>query len=320
MHQVALFRLWPRSAAVAVALLCLNLPGSASAGRLTFPLSLNEGGYYVTPISVNDGHELPAIIDTAATIAMIESRAAQRSGIEAPLLDQVQVPVFGLLGERNFPLINIDTISSDSVRVSEVLAVYNNREHMPGGPLVLPAGSFEGDVLDFDFPARRFSVYDGTPRAITGRSGRGKVQVEAGLIYAEITINGVKGKALIDTGSPFSFMNTAMARAARAPEDAEKTQILRGATGGTLPVSVASVKRMRLAQFNMRKLTMVVADPAMFEDLGLDEQPAMLLGLDVLSLFRVQIDRTRGLLVLTPEDVAPSITTNVRARDTRIPQ
>lgn len=320
MHSMTPFRIRLRLAAVAIALGCLSLPGNASAGRLNFPLSVSEGGYYVTPISVNGAQELPAVIDTAATIAMIEGRAAERAGIEAPLPDVVQVPVYGLLGERNFALVNIDTISSDTARLSEIMAVYNNREQMPGGPLVIPAGSFEGDVLDFDFPARRFSVYDGAPRRITGRSGRGNLSEEGGLLYAEITINGVKGKALIDTGSPYSFMNTAMARAAKARQDEEKTKILRGVTGGTLPVSVAYVKRMSVANFNMRRFNLVVADPAMFEDLGLDDEPAMLLGLDVLALFRVQIDRRRGEIVLTPEDNAPSVTTTTgRAKDFRIP-
>lgn len=318
MHSVSPFRMIIRAAIAALACASLGLPGNASAGRLNFPLSLSEGGYFVTPISVNGAQELPAVIDTAATIAMIESRAADRAGIAPPLPDELQVPVYGLLGERNFSLVSIDTISSDSTRLSEIVAVYNNREQMPGGPLVIPASTFGGEVLDFDFPARRFSVYDGSPRRITGRSGTGDLQVDGGLFYVNITVNGVKGRALIDTGSPFSFMNSAMARAAKAPQDEEKTQILRGATGGALPVSVALVKRLIVAEFNMRNFNLVVADPAMFEDLGLQDEPAMLLGLDVLSMFRMQIDTRRGEVILTPEDAAPSITTTTgRAKENR---
>lgn len=311
---------WTRLGAVAAAALCLCLPGDASAGRISLPLTLNEGGYFVTPISVNGAPEIPAIIDTAATIAMIDGRAAQRAGIDAPPADDVQVPVFGLLGQRLFSLINIARISSDSVRLHSVPAVYNDREQLPGAPLVMPAVSFGGDVLDFDYPAGRFSVYPGRPLAVTGSSGRGRFALENGLMFVEVRLNGVKGRALIDTGSPISFINSEMARAAKAQRDKEAMQILQGATGGRLVVSVASVRRLSFAGFNLNKFDMLIADPPMFDDLGLRDEPAMLIGLDLLSLFRVQIDRRRGAIILTPKDEGRVMAINLNARDSRIPQ
>ncbi|ABI75485.1 hypothetical protein HNE_3276 [Hyphomonas neptunium ATCC 15444] len=320
MQSAVAFGGWTRFCAAALALMSLCLPGDASTGRLTFPLSLNDAGYFVTPMAVNGAEEMPAIIDTAATIAMIESRAAGRAGIEVPPADEIQVPVFGLLGQREFPLIRIGSISGDGGQVAQLAAAYNNREQMPGGPLVIPATAFGGDVLDFDFPARRFTVYEGRPKGTSGSAGRGGLILEGGLMFAEVSVNGVKGRALIDTGSPFSFMNTQMARAAKAQQDDEKTQMLQGATGGAMAVSVASVKRLSVARFSVRRLNMIVADPAMFDDLGLSDEPAMLLGLDLLSLFRVQIDLRRGYLILTPKDAGPNMAINLNARDTRIPQ
>ena len=307
-----------RFAAAAVAFVCLSLPGDASAGRLTFPLELNEAGYFTTPIRVNGAAELPAIIDTAATIAMIESRAAARSGLTAPPPEEAKVQVFGLLGERTFPLVNLGSVSSESVRIFDVRTAYNDREQMPGGPLVIPAVAFGGDVLDFDFPAGRFSVYDGRPKGDASGTGRGPLRIEGGLLFADITINGVKGKALIDTGSPFSFINSKMAQVAKTQRDEEKSTLLQGATGGQMAVSVAAVKRFSMARFSVRRISMVVADPAMFDDLGLRDEPAMLLGLDLLSLFRVQIDRRRGYIFLTSRDDGLEMAVNFNARGSRI--
>ena len=249
-----------RFAAAAVAFVCLSLPGDASAGRLTFPLELNEAGYFTTPIRVNGAAELPAIIDTAATIAMIESRAAARSGVTAPPPEEAKVQVFGLLGERTFPLVNLGSVSSESLRIFDVRTAYNDREQMPGGPLVIPAVAFGGDVLDFDFPAGRFSVYDGRPKGDASGTGRGPLRIEGGLMFADITINGVKGKALIDTGSPFSFINSKMAQVAKTQRDEEKSTLLQGATGGQMAVSVVAVKRFSMARFSVRRINMVVAD------------------------------------------------------------
>ena len=307
-----------RLSAVLAAFICAALPAGASARHLVFPLSVSPAGYIQTPFTVNDTLQLPAIIDTAATIAMIDASAAARAGIDAPPPDEIKMPVYGLLGLREFPVVSIGNLSREGVRVFEIGAAYNNREQMPGGPLVIPATSFGGDVLDFDFLNGRLSIYDGRPQSNGRSSGKGKLTIENGLIFAEVKVNGVKGKALIDTGSPFSFINSQMAQAAKARPDEEKTRSLQGATGGTLSVSVASVKRLSVARFNISRLNMIVADPAMFHDLGLNDEPAMLLGLDLLSHFRVQIDRARGYLILTPADEGPAMTINLNARGSRL--
>lgn len=318
MHSILPARWAARCLAALFVFVSLGLPGDASSGRLTLPLQPNEDGYFITPLNVNGAVELPAIVDTAATIAMIESASAQNAGMAAPLPGDTQVQVFGLLGERTFSLVSIGSISSGDVRLHEVRAAYNNRESMPGGPLVIPAVSFGGDVLDFDFPQERFSVYNGRPRGDMGAAGRGTLRIEGGLMFAEVTINGVRGKALIDTGSPFSFINSEMAHAARTRRDEEKTTLLQGATGGRMAVSVASVKRLSIARYSVRRLNMVVADPVMFRDIGLDDEPAMLLGLDLLSLFHVQIDRRRGYIFLTSADEGATMQINLSPRGSRI--
>lgn len=309
-----------RFGVVLAAVLFVGLPVGASARHMVFPLSVSPAGYVHTPFTVNDTVEVQAIIDTAATIAMIDASVAARSGINAPSTDEIKMSVHGLLGVREFPVVSIGNLASEGVRIFDVRAAYNNREQMPGGPLVVPATSFGGDVLDFDFPAGRLSIYEGRPQSNARSSGKGRLTVENGLIFAEVRVNGVRGKALIDTGSPFSFINSQMAQAAKARPDEEKTRSLQGATGGTLPVSVASVKRLSVARFNISRLNMIVADPAMFRDLGLNDEPAMLLGLDLLTHFRVQIDRARGYLILTPADEGQSMTINLRARGSRLPE
>lgn len=85
-----------------------------------------------------------------------------------------------------------------------------------------------------------------------------------------------------------------------------------------MAVSVAAVKRFSVARFSVRRINMIVADPAMFDDLGLRDEPAMLLGLDLLSLFRVQIDQRRGYIFLTASDDGSGMAINLNARDSRI--
>lgn len=307
------------AAAAALMALALVLPAMALFSRLSFPLTQNAQGYFVTPVSLNGAAEVSAIIDTAATFAMVDRPAADAAGIPEASLSGEQVSVFGLLGERQYRVVNVSQVQAGTTRLSHVPAAYNDREASPGGRMIIPATAFGGDILDFDFPAGRFSVYDGQT-SNRQANNRSRLTIEDGLFFAEISLNGVKGKALIDTGSPFSLINSKMAEAAGAKYNDELTQRLRGATGGALNAEVAATRRLSVARYNIRKLDMIVADPALFVDLGLSEEPAMLLGLDLLSLFRVQIDRRRGYMVLTREDTDAGFALNFNARDTRIPQ
>ncbi|MBY9066296.1 retropepsin-like domain-containing protein [Hyphomonas sp. WL0036] len=292
----------------------------ASVGQNPIPLQRSEAGYFTARVSVNDAPAIDAIIDTAATAAMIHQSVADEAGIGTPVATAGLVPVFGLLGEREFPLIEIGHVSVGTVRLNKLAAAYNDREQMPGAPLVIPAAAFGSDVLDFDFPSARFSAYDGRPEGDHGNSGRGNLIVENGLFFTEVRVNGVRGRALIDTGSPFTFINSEMAKASGAKPEDELTQQLIGATGGRLEVSISSVKRLSVAKFSVSKLNMIVVDPPLFEDLGLAGEPAMLIGLDLLSMFRVQIDIRRRYIILTPESSRRNVGINLNARDTRIPQ
>ena len=163
-----------RYGVVLAAVLFVGLPVGASARHMVFPLSDSPAGYVHTPFTVNDTVEVQAIIDTAATIAMIDASVAARSGINAPSTDEIKMPVHGLLGVREFPVVSIGNLASEGVRIFDVRAAYNNREQMPGGPLVIPATSFGGDVLDFDFPAGRLSIYEGRPQSNARSSGKGR--------------------------------------------------------------------------------------------------------------------------------------------------
>ncbi len=285
---------------LAAMMLVPALPAEAASSRHSIPLVRNVDGYIVSPVSLNGEPEMPAVIDTAATFAMIEANTARAAGIAAPAALAENIEVFGLLGSRTFPVIHLGRVETGSVQLHAVPAAYNGHESMPGARAILPASAFTGDVLDFDFPNGRLTVYDGRPQPrVAGVSTRMPLSDVRGLLFTDVVINGQTGKALIDTGSPISIINTQFAQAARVTPDARKTRQLQGATGGGLPAEVASARRLELGRLDYSWVDLVVADPVFFADLGLDETPAMVLGLDILSALRMQIDRRNNHLHLT---------------------
>ena len=92
-----------------------------------------------------------------------------------------------------------------------------------------------------------------------------------------------------------------------------------GATGGDQSLRVASAKVVMIGDYRIAKVDILVTDPPLFDYLGIGEEPAMVLGLDLLSTFRMQIDRRRGRLLLSLPEAKNTRSLNLNARDTRIP-
>ena len=195
------------------------------------------------------------------------------------------------------------------------------RLDVPGATNVLPANAFEGDVIDFDFENQRVMVYNGRPdRSAYLVPSIQRYEEVDGLLFIDVRINGKKGRALIDTGSSVTYINSRFATDSGTTANEEKTQMLLGATGGDQSLRVASARMMNIGDYRIAKVDILVTDPPLFEFLGLGEEPAMVLGLDLLSTFRVQIDRRRGRLLLSlPDSGMNTRSLNLNARDTRIP-
>jgi predicted aspartyl protease len=184
---------------------------------------------------------------------------------------------------------------------------------------ILPSSAFPGDVLEFDFRNRLISVYDGRPdRPTNAYHDSVPYKLEGGLMYVEVRINGRKGRALIDTGSNLTYVNSVFADLAKLSTNLEKTQLLQGATGGDESVRIATARRVKLADFNFEGADLFVTDPELFTLLGLKDEPVMVIGLDFLSEFKVQFDRRRSRIILSlPDSAVQGVSVELMARDTR---
>jgi predicted aspartyl protease len=296
------------------------LPALAG-GRENLKLKRDELGYLLADVRLNDRSETSGVVDTAATFAMIDAAAAGLAGVASPDARSPQIDVLGLNGSRTYPVIRLDRVHIGSVEFRDMPAAYNGRDAMPGARAVLPASAFEGDVADFNFPEDRVSFYAGRPdKPAGGYAGRTLLKIKDGLMFATVSINGVKGTALIDTGAPLSFINPAFASAAGLTLQADRRVGLEGATGGTASVHVASAKQFVVSEYALSRLDFLVSDPPLFAHLGLDHTPAMVLGLDLLASFRVQIDRRRQKLILSQPGREGGISVRTNPRNSRIPE
>jgi len=268
--------------------------------RQVIPFELNEYDHMVVRVEVNGNDRATAVIDTAATFPMINRRTAKLAEIPELGENPPMVSVLGLTGEDLFPVVSLDSLLVGNVLKTDIPVALNADFNVLGTQNVLPASAFEGDVLDFDFANQRVMVYDGRPdRSARLVPSSLPYTDRGGLIFIEVEVNGRKGKALVDTGSNVTFINSRFAEHAGTRTNEDKTKKLQGATSGDLSLRIATARSMEFGDYRISRTDILVSDPPLFDFLGISEEPAMVLGIDLLSAFRMQIDRRRNRLILS---------------------
>ncbi len=253
----------------------------------------------VVQLSVNDTDSVDAVVDTGATVAILDHRTAAHAGIEKPLGEEM-VHIIGLGGVDAFPLIQIDRAQLGATELTAVRAAYNTEFLFPGARNILPADSLPHRVLDFDFKRNELLAYNRRPlRVSDATTSRLDIQTIRKLPFIEVKLNGRRGIALIDTGANVSFVNSVFAQTAARGRDAIQAIELAGATGNISTIRVLSSRKFTLGDFKIDHYQVVVADPEFIRLYGLQDQPVMVLGLDILAHFRLQIDRERNEVLLS---------------------
>lgn len=260
-------------------------------GDRTLELQENHNGRMMISTAIN-GQNALALIDTGATIPLID---LSYLGAEVQSLNDLpQANVLGVGGAREYPLTFLSELAIGSDRWSNVKVAVNSENRTPVTQPILPMNLFQDRVVDFDFVNRKLHLYNSRPRHVTDAM-RSKLQYEMinGLLFIDISINGVSGKALIDTGADVTFATKSFSRAANGRVDEDETKRIRGSD---LTASAAEIHMFRDFQVGKSKIARVhlpVIDTQLFRSLGVEHDLCLVIGMDFLQYFRLQIDREK---------------------------
>lgn len=109
------------------------------------------------------------------------------------------------------------------------------------------------------------------------------------LIITDAVIDGVRTSVIIDTGAQSSMGNLALRRKLRGRDQGLSTAT--DVNGGVIAGTVAIAKSVRIQNMELINTAIIFIDSPAFDELGLGDSPAMILGMNNLRLFdRVAID------------------------------
>jgi hypothetical protein len=217
----------------------------------------------------------------------------------------------------------------DRVRVAELslgpttirnLQLPALREADLGGAGMIGIDALARQRLMLDFEQKLIRVEDASTPVrslpgdivVTARLQRGQ------LILTEVKAGRVTLDAVVDTGSQITIGNSALRdKLVRSRLHKLETVTAIGVTGTSVELHIARIDELRLGSVTLRNVPIAFADVPPFEVFGIADQPALLLGTDLLGTFRrvsldfrarkvrFQLRRCRsGLLINTIPDAS----------------
>jgi hypothetical protein len=186
------------------------------------------------------------------------------------------------------------TLGQSTIRDLEVPAL---REQDLGGEGMIGIDALVEQRLMMDFEKRVIKAEDASRPArmmdgeivVTARRRRGQ------LILTEVKASGLPLEAVIDTGSEVTIGNLAL-RDKLIKKNREKFVDVEvtGVTGVTLKLKMARVSQLQLGSVILKDVPVAFADAPPFAVFGMANEPALLIGTDLLETFRrVSLDFRR---------------------------
>ena len=273
-------------------------PSAASAAEPD-PATLlfgEEEARMTVPVTIAGAGPFPFVVDTGAQRTVISRELAATLGL-AP---GRTVRVTGMTGSDSIgtvviPSLKVSVIGSAPIEAPAISAINL------GARGLLGIDTLQDHAVTIDFDTKTMTVIPSRRRQHRERAGPDEIVIRARSLFGQLVVtdaycNGIRIRVILDTGTSVSMANGALRRrVTRKLGSAARSQpvSLTGVTGETVVADYTTIDRVSIGNLTLGDLPVAftAVDAPPFRQFGLSERPAMLLGMDVLQLFRrVDID------------------------------
>ena len=253
------------------------------------------------PVTIRGEGPFRFLVDTGAEATVVARAVADR----LQLFDRDKVMLVAMASQREVETTALPTVGLGSREFDLDTAAILEGEHIGDADGILGLDSLKDQRVLFDFENSHIAVAHGDE--LGGNRGFDIVvrarQRQGQLIVQRAEIDGIAVDVVIDTGAQGSVGNLVLQnrlRRARAADDAVMTDV----NGVTLIGNTRIARLLRLDSASINNFAITFADSPTFAALGLDDRPAMVLGMSELRLFkRVAIDfESRRVLFDLPDN------------------
>lgn len=236
-------------------------------------------------VRINDAGPFRFLVDSGADRSVIGMGLAQR--LQLPDGDPVRVQ--GMAGVSTVQTVTIDRLLLGKSEVGPIRAPALSERDL-GAQGLIGIDALAEQRLLLDFVAKSITVQDARTAPV---NEAGEIVVTARLrkgqlIITQASVGDEKISAVIDTGSEVTVGNMALRRrlVGNGLHRSGQTITLVSVTGQTLEAEAVVLPRIRIGSLYLENVVVAFADAPPFALFGLDKQPALFLGSDLLKAFR----------------------------------
>ncbi|HTU67278.1 MAG TPA: aspartyl protease family protein [Steroidobacteraceae bacterium] len=262
------------------------------------PTRLDRIGRVMTTVMVNGKGPFRFVIDTGASRSTLAPHLARALNLKPSVGRNVMLN--GVTGAAEVQTVPVDSLEIGELRFANQNLPVIFTSIMGNADGILGVAGFKDERIEVDFKKDRVSVATSNGRRphysmVTARAQRN----DNGLMLVDIRVSRrVKAKAVIDTGAERTLGNLALLtelnKKKRKGGDVVSA-VVHGATPDIADGVVQTVREASIGDMTLSNLEVIFADFHVFKLWGLDQQPAMLIGMDMLGVLeRLVIDYRRN--------------------------
>lgn len=235
-------------------------------------------------VKVNGRGPYRFLVDSGADTSVVGLRIAREQLL--PLARPVTL--HGMTGSAIVDRVRVDELQLGSSRIHN-LELPALKEADLGGDGMIGIDALVEQRLMMDFEKRLIKAEDARQPAqmldgeIVVRARRQRGQ----LILTQVRAAGLPLEAVVDTGSEITIGNLKLRdKLIKGNKDKFVTVQATGVTGVTIDLQIARIGELRLGSVTLKNVPIAFADAPPFTVFGLHDEPALLLGTDLLETFR----------------------------------
>ena len=236
-------------------------------------------------VQVNGRGPYHFVVDSGADTSVVGLRIAR--DLQLPLGTPV---ILNNVTDRNIvDRVRVASLAFGPSTISDLEIPALREEHL-GGDGMIGIDALVRQRLMMDFENRVVKVEDArrpAPRftdeiVITAKLKHGQ------LILTEVKAAGLTLNAVIDTGSEITIGNLALRDKLLRSSRSNKTWTVAatGVTGKTVDLQLGNIRTLKIGSITLANVPVAFADVPPFRVFGLQDEPALLLGTDLLEAFR----------------------------------
>lgn len=229
------------------------------------------------------------VVDTGAERTVVSRELAQTLGLAAG----PRARVIAMTGPAPVATVVVPRLSVSSIGARGIVSPALAARDL-GALGMVGIDALQEHSVVIDFTRQRMTLRPSRKRRRAPAS-RDDVVVTARSLYGQLIVTDARwrGKRIavvIDTGTPISVGNLPLRRLMTNAKPAGAISLM-SATGALLLADAVEVQGIEIGGIGFSNVGMAIADAAPFHRFGLSDTPALLMGMDLLRLFRgVQID------------------------------